>query len=486
MNDAIPSFDMVLFGATGDLSLRKLLPALYARFLAGDFPNDFRLIGVGQRSMSGGEFVAFITEKCKPHVPAKNLTQRSWREFCTHVSYVNMDAHALQGYSTLLEQCRSDATRIFYLATPPTLFVPIGRHLQRAGLINPLSRIVLEKPLGHDLSSARLINLEIKDCFAEHQIFRVDHYLGKEAVQNLLALRFGNVLLEPLWRREWVHSVQITVAETVGVGTRAKFYEGTGALRDVLQNHLLQLLCIIAMEPPFDMSPDAVRDEKLKVLRALKKFDDLAVAQKTVRGQYRQGAIDGDVVPGYLDEPGVAPDSRTETYVAMVAEIDSWRWHGVPFFLRTGKRLGQRRAEILVRFKDVPHPIFAETAGKIIPNHLLMSLQPEEGISLRLMAKKPGDGLQLEPVDLKLNVTEAFKKPRMDAYERLFIDILRGHLTLFMRADELEAAWAWVDPILNRWSTSGDEPRPYSAGSWGPPAASTLLQRWGACWSEEA
>ncbi len=485
MKNPIPDFDLVLFGGTGDLSLRKLLPALFARFRAGDFPASFRVVCIGHRPLRSEDFIRYISEQCCQSLAPRVTHTQDWEKFCAHLSYLAMDARLPDGYQPLHQQLRPDVVRVFYLSTPPGLFLPICENLRNTGLITTQARVVLEKPLGHDAHTARRINAEVGSCFSEQQIFRIDHYLGKEAVQNLLALRFGNVLFEPLWRREWVHDVQITIAEDIGVGTRAGFYESTGALRDMLQNHLLQLLCIIAMEPPLSISSDAVRDEKLKVLKGLKRFDEAAVVHKTVRGQYRKGNIIGKPVPGYLEEPGVAPESRTETYVAMVAEIDTWRWNGVPFFLRTGKRMAERRAEILVRFKEVPHSIFTEHLAALTPNHLLISLQPDEGVSLGLMAKTPGDGIRLHPVELGLDFAEAFKKPRMDAYERLLLDVLRGQLTLFMRGDELEAAWQWVDPILGMWAAQADEPRPYSAGTWGPPAASAMLSRYGSQWREE-
>ncbi|HEV7618698.1 MAG TPA: glucose-6-phosphate dehydrogenase, partial [Burkholderiaceae bacterium] len=329
-------------------------------------------------------------------------------------------------------------------------------------------------------------NAEVGSVFAESQIFRIDHYLGKEAVQNLLALRFGNVLFEPLWRREWISDVQITIAEEIGVGNRMGYYDTSGALRDMLQNHLLQLLCIVAMEPPLSVTPDAVRDEKLKVLRSLKPFTPAALTQNVVRGQYRSGHVDGVPVPGYRREPNADPRSRTETFVAVKAEIDTWRWAGVPFYLRTGKRMADQLAEIVVRFKSIPHSIFAQSTGSFQPNCLVIRLQPDEGLQLNLMAKTPGDGMRLKPVELELDFTETFKTPRMDAYHRLLLDVLRGQLTLFMRSDELEAAWEWVEPILDFWEQSETEPMPYIAGTWGPAAASALIGRDGLQWREEA
>ncbi len=322
--------------------------------------------------------------------------------------------------------------------------------------------------------------------FAESQIYRIDHYLGKETVQNLLALRFGNVLFEPLWRREWISDVQITIAEELGVGNRMGYYDHSGALRDMLQNHLLQLLCIVAMEPPTSIAPDAVRDAKLQVLRSLKKFTPTTLAQNIVRGQYRAGHVNGVAVPSYRDEPDAPEQSRTETFVALKAEIDTWRWAGVPFYLRTGKRMADSLAEIVVRFKQIPHSIFAQPTSSFQPNSLVIRLQPDEGLRMNLMAKTPGDGMRLKPAELELDFRESFKTPRMDAYERLLLDVLRGQLTLFMRGDELEAAWEWVEPILTNWEQDESMPIPYTSGTWGPAAASALIGRDGLQWREEA
>ncbi|MFT5591136.1 MAG: glucose-6-phosphate 1-dehydrogenase [Bradyrhizobium sp.] len=485
---AIADFDLVLFGGSGDLSMRKLLPAMYARDRAKDFPDTARIICVGRHDLSSADFLASVESGAKPHIPADNLDTEVWQRFCQRIQYVAVDADKPGSYCKLVAALRDDPAlvRVFYLATPPTLFATICLNLAACGGATPNSRVVLEKPLGRDLASARQINADVGSVFAESQIYRIDHYLGKEAVQNLLALRFGNVLFEPLWRREWISDVQITIAEELGVGNRTGYYDTSGALRDMLQNHLLQLLCIVAMEPPTTITPDAVRDEKLKVLRSLKKFTTTTLTQNVVRGQYRSGHVNGVAVPGYRKEPGADPDSTTETFVAVRAEIDTWRWAGVPFYLRTGKRMADQLAEIVVRFKSIPHSIFAQSSGSFQPNSLVIRLQPDEGLHLNLMAKTPGDSMRLKPVDLELDFRETFKTPRMDAYERLLLDVLRGQLTLFMRSDELEAAWEWVEPILTHWEQEENEPIPYTAGTWGPAAASALIGRDGLQWREEA
>lgn len=477
----LADFDLALFGGSGDLAMRKLLPAMYALCRDNRLPASGRLICIGRHPWNTEQFIAEIEKETRP-------PQQSWTKFCTRISYVSFDATDPASYLPLIEALRTDVsvTRIFYLATPPSMFSLICQNLHERDLITKQSRVVLEKPLGRDLHSARQINAEVGRVFDESQIFRIDHYLGKEAVQNLLALRFGNVMFEPLWRREWMSDVQITIAEEIGVGNRIEYYDKSGALRDMLQNHLLQLLCIVAMEPPVSVSPDSVRDEKLKVLRSLKRFNQDRLVQNVVRGQYRAGYVSGNAVPGYRNEPDADANSHTETFVAIKAEIDSWRWSGVPFYLRTGKRMADQLAEIVVRFKSLPHSIFAQPSASFLANSLVIRLQPDEGLHLNLMAKIPGDGIRLRPVDLELDFRESFKMPRMDAYERLLMDVLRGQLTLFMRSDELEAAWEWVEPILNFWEQEGSPPIPYAAGSWGPAAASALIGRDGLQWREEA
>jgi glucose-6-phosphate 1-dehydrogenase len=484
---ALSDFDLVFFGGSGDLAMRKLLPAMYARDVANDLPASARIICVGREDMSQDDFLKMIETNSKPHIK-ESVDEAAWKKFLDRITWVAVDAVKLKSYAGLTEALRKDEslTRVYYLATPPSLFAKICDNLAASGLATPNSRVVLEKPLGRDLESAKQINADVGKVFAESQIYRIDHYLGKETVQNLLALRFGNILFEPLWRREWISDVQITIAEKIGVGNRLGYYDTSGALRDMLQNHLLQLLCIVAMEPPTSISPDAVRDAKLQVLRSLKRFTPTTLSQNIVRGQYRAGYVDGQPVPGYRDEPGAPKQSKTESFVAVKAEIDTWRWAGVPFYLRTGKRMADRLAEIVVRFKPIPHSIFNQPTSSFQPNSLVIRLQPDEGLSLNLMAKTPGDSMRLKQAELELDFREQFKAPRMEAYERLLLDVLRGQLTLFMRGDELEAAWEWVEPILDYWEQDDTSPVPYSSGTWGPAAASALIGRDGLQWREEA
>ncbi|WP_323140565.1 glucose-6-phosphate dehydrogenase [Massilia phyllosphaerae] len=484
---ALSDFDLVFFGGSGDLAMRKLLPAMYARDVANDLPASARIICVGREDMSQDQFLRMVETNSKPHIK-ETVDEAAWQSFLQRITYVEVDAGNVKSYSALVEALRADdaLTRVYYLATPPSLFARICENLAKVGLATPNSRVVLEKPLGRDLESAKQINLDVGKVFSESQIYRIDHYLGKETVQNLLALRFGNILFEPLWRREWISDVQITIAEKIGVGNRLGYYDNSGALRDMLQNHLLQLLCIVAMEPPASIAPDAVRDAKLQVLRSLKRFTPTTLSQNIIRGQYRSGYVDGQPVPGYRDEPDAPKQSKTETFVAMKAEIDTWRWAGVPFYLRTGKRMADRLAEIVVRFKQIPHSIFNQPNSSFQPNSLVIRLQPDEGLSLNLMAKTPGDSMRLKQAELELDFREQFGGPRMEAYERLLLDVLRGQLTLFMRGDELEAAWEWVEPILDHWEQDDTTPVPYTSGTWGPAASSALIGRDGLQWREEA
>ncbi|MGB8841462.1 MAG: glucose-6-phosphate dehydrogenase [Aliidongia sp.] len=484
----VASCDFIVFGGTGDLSMRKLLPSLYFRDRDRQLTDDSRIILASRTDLTAVEIAARVHAALETYIPAAALDGEIWDRFVQRLSYVSLDAAAERGWLGLqaLLGARSEAIRVFYMATAPDLFGRISRNLHDHGLITPLSRIVLEKPLGHDLASARDVNEQVGAVFSEQQIFRIDHYLGKETVQNLMALRFANSLFERLWQRDAIDHVQITVAETIGVGQRGEYYDHSGALRDMVQNHLLQLLCLVAMEPPTRLDADDVRDEKLKVLRALKPITAETVGIATVRGQYRAGASDGGAVPGYLDDLGGNVFSDTETFVALKVEIDSWRWAGVPFYLRTGKRLQEHASEIIIQFRPVALDIFPSGSGRVEPNRLVVRLQPDEGIKLILVSKDPGPGgLRLRNTALNLSFAEAFKTRFPDAYERLLMDVVRGNATLFMRRDEVEAAWSWVEPILEGWSRTGQVCKAYTAGTWGPSAAIALIEREGRTWHDE-
>ncbi len=477
-------FDLIIFGGSGDLAMRKLLPALYHRDRDGQVISDSRIIAVGRGAYGGDAYLQLVEASLKANLADGEFNAAQWAVFSHRLHYVQLDALAHEQWGelvTLLQGCE-ERTRVVYLATSPGLFGPIAKGLQSNGLITANSRIVLEKPLGHDLASASEINNQVGECFAENQIYRIDHYLGKETVQNLLALRFANSLFEPLWRRGAIDHVQITVAEELGVGGRIEFYDKVGALRDMVQNHLLQLVCLTAMEPPSSLHHDSVRDEKIKVLRALRFIDTETVSKYTVRGRYGAGAVDGATVPAYTEELGGA-SSDTETFVALKLEIDNWRWSNVPFYLRTGKRLKSKQSEIVVQFQDVPHSIFPEQQFNVQANRLTIRLQPDEGVKLSLMAKEPGPGgFELRPVSLDLSFEETFGLRYPDAYERLLMEVLRGNPALFMRRDEVDAAWEFVDGIIAGWAKAKQKVESYVAGSWGPSGASLLLDRDGRAW----
>ena len=479
------SFDLVLFGGTGDLTWRKLMPALFQAFRHCKLPAGARILAVARDERSDDAYRAFIHERFAEVEPSKRPSDEEFARFAELLHYRRMDLSQPAHYTGLKQWIddRNADTAVLFLATSPYLFPVICEQLGAAGLNGPKVRVVLEKPLGHDLASARQINKVVRSVFSETQAFRIDHYLGKPAVQNLVALRFGNALFEPLWRRESIASIQITLAEGLGVGTRGDYYDKTGALRDMIQNHALQLLTMIAMEPPSTGDADAIRDEKLKVLRSLKPFTPESVARDVVRGQYRAGTLDGKAVPGYLDEVKVPPGSHCETFVALRTEVQNWRWAGVPFYLRTGKRLAARESQIVVNFRPVPHPIFPGTTRA---NKLVIKLQPEDGLELHLLAVKGGGtNERLSPVSLDLDFDKAFPSQRVGAYERLLLDAIAGRLNLFVRSDEQEQAWTWVMPVLEAWANDPAGPRPYASGSWGPAAASALVARDGCAWAEE-
>jgi len=481
-NDGLP-LDMTIFGGMGDLAMRKLLPALYMAFLHGNLPPSTRILSTGRQDYDRAGYLAFVEEHSRSFISGANFNEKSWAGFLDLLVYVRLDVSNTEIFDTLKDASRDGAQRVFYLATAPSLFTTICDKLAATGLVDANARVVLEKPLGRDLASAVEINEAVGKHFAESQIYRIDHYLGKETVQNLMVLRFGNSILEPLWRAPNISSVQITVAEEVGVGSRAGFYDSAGAMRDMVQNHLMQLLCIVAMEPPTSLSPDAVRDEKLKVIRSLRRMTLADIARDTVRGQYSRGVSGNQEVKGYHEESNVPANSHTETFVALRAHIDTWRWSKVPFYLRTGKRMQRRSSKIVIEFANPPFPLFPETPGGV-SNRPVIELQPEEAIKLQLFAKQPGSGMQMQQVALNLDLQSAFQQRRAEAYERLLIDVVRGRLTHFMRRDELEAAWEWVEPIINGWETLNEKPHPYAAGSWGPAESFALLARDGFGWVE--
>ena len=483
---ATDALDFVVYGANGDLAQRKLVPSLYELYRDGHIAEASRLVGVGRKPMTDEEFRTMMAQAIRSGTTAEEYDEAVAVRFLGRMIYRELDAADPAQLGGLAPDFREARPRIHYLATPPKLFGPICQSLGKVGFIDPTTRVVIEKPIGKDLASARAINDQVAEHFTERQVFRIDHYLGKETVQNLLCLRFGNFLFEPLWGRGRIDFVQITVAETVGVEDRAAYYESAGATRDMVQNHLMQLLCLVAMEPPNSLNPDAVRDEKLKVLSALRPIRGEAVREKCVRGQYMAGAIDGRAVQGYSDERGVADGSDVETYVAVECEIDNWRWAGVPFYLRTGKRMRERLTEIIVQFQSVPHNIFAGKNSALTTNRLVIRLQPNEGIQLCMMVKQPGRHMRLKPVSLDLNLATTFGARALSAYERLLLDVARGDPTLFMRRDEVEAAWAYTDPVIAGVEEHEVRCKPYVAGSWGPSKAAQMLSKRGHSWPEDS
>ncbi|HRQ66358.1 MAG TPA: glucose-6-phosphate dehydrogenase [Xanthomonadaceae bacterium] len=483
-----PAHLLVLFGATGDLARRMLLPSLYGLHREGLLPSRFRILGSARSELDSVAFRAQVAESIERQVPQAERDADSLRHLLERIEFQPAavdDATAMTALASRIAALR-DGDVLCHLSTAPRFYGPTCEALAAAGLADGAMRVLLEKPIGTDLASSVAINDAVARVFDEDRVYRVDHYLGKEGVQNLLALRFGNALFEPLWNARHIEQVQITVAETVGVEGRGDYYDDSGALRDMVQNHMLQLLCLTAMEPPSQFEPTAVRNEKIKVLRSLRPIRGADVAGHTVAGQYGAGAIDGQAVPGYAEELG--RNSRTETFVALRAHIDNWRWSGVPFYLRTGKRMPRRSTEIYLRFRAVPHSIFARNGATAEPNALVIRLQPEERIALQLMSKTPGldrEGLRLSQVALDLDLHDAFDdKRRRIAYERLYLDAIEGNGTLFVRRDEVEAAWAWVDDIATGLREGAAPPKPYPAGTWGPSSAVALTERHGHSWRE--
>ncbi|MBI5411345.1 MAG: glucose-6-phosphate dehydrogenase, partial [Nitrospirae bacterium] len=487
---------LVIFGGSGDLARRRLVPALYNLSLDGLLPPNFAVLGLGRKPMSDLDFSAIAREGVGTF-SRQALIDSKWADFERHLFYRSGAIDDPTSYDDIrarLEKIEADLRlpghRIFYLAIPPTSITAVCKGLQQAGLVNPpdrglpYCRVIVEKPIGRDLESARQINTTIGNVFNESQTFRIDHYLGKETVQNLMVLRFANSIFEPIWNHKYVDHVQITVSEAEGVGTRATYYEESGALRDMVQNHLLQLLCLVAMEPPYSLDPDVVRNAKIEVLRCLRPIAGKDVERFTVRAQYSQGKVHGVEVPGYRREADIHPDSTTETYVALKLFVENWRWAGVPFYLRTGKALPKRASEVAVQFKDIPQILFnADPATPQAPNLLTLRIQPEEGLSLRIMSRVPGTKAQTHPVEMSFKYSEVFGTPSPEAYERLLLDVMTGDASRFMRRDAVEVSWTWITGILEGWEKQGVKWLPeYQAGTWGPVEADRLIQSDGRIW----
>jgi glucose-6-phosphate 1-dehydrogenase len=493
---------MVICGATGDLTERKLAPALYNTLLGGFLPPEFTVVGFARRDFSDEQFRQHLLDGINRYSRNRPAKAAIWESFASGIEYHRGDLDDPAAYAELAKRLDridrdrgTSGNRLFYLAVPPALYPEIVSHLDRAGLAasgrhrrtgprRGWTRVIVEKPFGYDLESARTLNRVIADVLDENQVYRIDHYLGKETVQNLAVFRFGNGLFEPIWNRRYIDSVQITVAETVGIEGRGDFYDQTGALRDIVQNHGLQLMAMFAIEPPVEFAAEDLRDEKLKVLRAVKPMRTADVAANVLRGQYVSGWVEGERLHSYRDEPDVAPDSQTETFVALKLGIDSWRWAGVPFYLRTGKALPSRVTEISVQFKRAPLALFARAGvPQIDDNVLAIRVQPDEGILLRFGAKVPGQGLQIRTVNMDFRYGSSFAVDSPDAYETLLVDAMVGDASLFTRADEVERAWEILQPILDAWNTGQGGPLHfYAAGTWGPPAADELLERDGRAW----
>lgn len=492
---------IVIFGATGDLTQRKLLPTL--AHLVHDHPlsESMCIVAFARRPLNDEQWRAMALKSIDEYMPEDDrLDSAAQQAFAQRLFYCQSDFSDREGYTRLAELLEkldrergTGGNRLFYLATPPELDPEIVYHLGGSGLARPAhnengdeswARIVFEKPFGHDLASAQKLNRDIARVFRENQTFRIDHYMGKETVQNILAFRFANGIFEPLWNQKYIDHVQILVAESIGIGTRAEFYESAGAIRDIVQNHIMQVLCLTAMEPPAAFDAEAIRDEKVKVLRAIPLFPPDEVAERVVRGQYTAGVIDGEPVIGYREEQGVKPDSMTETYIALKLFIENWRWADVPFYIRTGKRLPSRSTEVTIQFKRVPHQLYkpSETKG-LIPNRLTLQIQPDEGITLKLGAKIPGAARQLSSVDMGFSYSGAFGMQLPDAYERLIADCMLGDSTLFIRRDEIEASWRIIDSITGAWQhMPPDTLYPYVAGTWGPAEADALIEDDGRSW----
>ena len=470
------TFNLYLFGGTGDLSSRKLIPAMFRQETLGNIDNESQIIGIGSRDISQEDYISMVKDSLEKYFPGFENNNEAWKKFSERLSFIKVDINSYEDWNNI-ENIPNDRAVVYYLATPPNLYKQISICLKNNNLIQDNCRVVVEKPIGSDLESAKEINNSLSAGFKENQIYRIDHYLGKEAVQNLLALRFANTIFEKSWSNSAVDHIQITVAEDLGVEDRGGYYDETGALRDMVQNHLLQILCLIAMEPPVSIQSESVRDEKLKVLKSLSPFSKETIALNSVRAKYLDGISKGKPACAYDDEDGVDSKNNTETFVALKLEINNWRWSGVPFYLRTGKRMHSKSSEIVVRYKSVPHNIFSKDAA-VKPDQLVLRIHPDEGIDLKLNTKQPGvSGYDLEELPLDLNLHEYHELGHQDCYERLLLDVIRGNPSLFVRRDEIEASWKWIDNIINLWNSEDVPMEEYISGGWGPSNADLLLQR---------
>ncbi|MEW6997048.1 glucose-6-phosphate dehydrogenase [Colwelliaceae bacterium BS250] len=477
---------IVLFGAAGDLSKRKLFAALYHLDSENLLEDSAKIIGVARHDWSCEKFKTFVVDNLHKFV-SKDLDDTVLTRFIARFDYVNIEFSKLDDFKKLDDILNPELVTLYYLATPPSIYGMIGDGLNATGLDNEHARVVMEKPIGYDLESSKVINDQVSRYFSESQIYRIDHYLGKETVLNLLSLRFANSLFSTNWDHSSIDHVQITVAESVGIEGRWGFYDGTGQMRDMVQNHLIQILSLLAMEPPTDLSSESLRDEKLKVIKALRPINHSNVHEKTVRGQYTKGHMDGVAVPGYLEEEGANTKSSTESFVAIKAEIDNWRWAGVPFYLRTGKRMPCKHSEVVIHFKHQPHNIFAHSFKQLPANKLTIRLQPDEGVELTVMNKIPGisSNLDINETKLDLSFSDFNENKRViDAYERLILGAIEGNQALFIRRDEVEASWDWADSIRNAWDASNEAPKSYAAGSWGPVSSFSLIARDDRNWDE--
>lgn len=479
--------DLIVFGALGDLSTRKLLISLYRLEKSKLLEDETRILGVDRHVKERTDFIALARRSLEAYLNDE-IDEKIWERFSARLSYLPIDLKQMDQYRQLNAYVDSESRILVnYFAVSPTLYKNICEGLDRSGILNPEARVVLEKPIGHDLASSIEINDAIQKSFGEQQVFRIDHYLGKETVLNLLALRFANSIFTTNWNHNTIDHIQITVTEDIGIEGRWDYFDKTGQLRDMVQNHLLQILTFIAMEPPVNLESESIHNEKIKVLKALRPITAENVEEKTVRGQYIAGYLKGNAVPGYLEEEGANPDSATETFVALRVDIDNWRWSDVPFYLRTAKRMPTKRTEIVVYFKRLPHNIFKDSFRKLPPNKLIIHLQPNEGVEIEMLNKIPGigDSIQLQQTKLDLSFSETFKEKRIfGGYEKLMLEALHGNLTLFISRREIEQAWTWIDSIQNAWENLNEAPKPYPAGSWGPVSSIALLARDGRAWEE--